>query len=149
MTLKCVERNGVTRLASMSTRTTSVVKAPVSANCSTSQWSKSVMNLAPLDEGHLGNIPVEQGPERSRVSGRVPAFKFCKRVDHCGVGGRGVRLVRRSQIYKHCFSHGHKPRQHRAARVAIFIPAEFGAEQCQAVGNGYGGFFGRRHRLSD
>src|SRR5262249_19228432 len=82
MTLKNVEHTGVTRVPAISTRTTSAVKAPASANARVSQSRKSPAEskVSDLDKGQLRKFLLKQHPERIAALVEIPGFEFCQSV---------------------------------------------------------------------
>src|SRR5215470_7131426 len=90
MTWKNVEHSGVTRVPAISTRTTSAVKEPDSANARVNQSRKSPAEskVSDLDKGQLRKFLLKQHPESIAALVEVPGFEFCQSI--CNGAGRLV-----------------------------------------------------------
>src|SRR5262249_24358532 len=92
MTWKNVEHSGVTRIPAISTRTTSAVKEPDSANARVSQSRKSPAEstVSDLDKGQLRKFLLKQHPERIAALVEIPGFELRQSVRN----GAGRRVFR-------------------------------------------------------
>src|SRR5262247_967114 len=103
----------------METRTTSAVKAPVSANSHLSQRSKSLASESEVDKWRLRDVVLEQGPEGRFMRVAVPGLELRQRALHVG-----RRFLRRREAAEHGLRHRLEVREHLDPCLAVARPSE-------------------------
>src|SRR5262245_42141052 len=112
-----------------------MVNSPCRATMSCSQASNSVsFGVSALDKRHLRDLLLEQPPERPAVGALVPGLEIGEAPRH--VGHWHLTVIRRGETDEGRADDGRKPAQRLGARVALALPAEFGADGRKAAADG-------------